>query len=185
MRSAVEIPGATPWLWRTADRPGVLDVLSQRQHDKSAAKRLLGKLPKRQRPVPRVMITDKLDGGSVAQREPTPGIEHRLHKGSAIGRKSAPVDIMARTGRMKRFTSTRLAQHFLSARDRTNNLFHSAAIAADDAVVVNNGEPAGAHMSRRCGQRSAPSTGAAELVTGECRTEPRLSLPQFLWATRW
>jgi hypothetical protein len=146
---------------------------------------IVGKLLKRQRPVPRVMITDKLDCESVAQQEPIPGIEHCRYKGSAIGRKSVPVGIMARTGRMKRFTSARKAQHFLSARDRTNNLFHSAAIAADDAAVVNNGEPAGAHMSRRCGQRSAPSTGAAELVTEGRRTEPRLSLPQFLWATRW
>src|SRR3954451_4988538 len=44
-RSVVEITGATPWLWRTA---GVLDVLVQSQHDKSAAKRLRRKLLKRQ-----------------------------------------------------------------------------------------------------------------------------------------
>lgn len=65
-RSVVEITGATPWLWRMADQPGVLDVLAQSQHDKSAAKRLLRKLLKWQRRMPRVMITDKLGGESVA-----------------------------------------------------------------------------------------------------------------------
>jgi hypothetical protein len=110
----------------------------------------------------RVMITDKLGGESVAQQEPMLGIEHRRHKGSAIGRKSAPVGMMASTGQIKCFTSARQTQHFPPARDPTNCLFHSAVIAADDAAVVNNGEPAGAHVSRRYGQRLDPSTRAAE-----------------------
>jgi transposase-like protein len=146
-RSVVEIAGAMPWLWRMADQPGVLDS----RCNKSTAKRLLRKLLERQRRMPRVIITDKLDGESVTQQEPTPCIEHRRHKGSAIGRKSSPAGIMARTGQMKRFTSARQAQHFLSARNDTNNLFHSTAITADDAAVVNNGEPSDAHVSRRYG----------------------------------
>src|SRR3954466_15104667 len=74
-RSVVEIPGATPWLWRMVDRPGVLDVLAHSQHDKSAAQRRPSKLPKQQCRVPHVMITDKLGGESVIQQEPTPGVE--------------------------------------------------------------------------------------------------------------
>jgi hypothetical protein len=108
-------------------------VLVQSRRDKSAAKRLLCKLLKRQRRVPRVMVTDKLGGKRVAQQAPMPGIEHHRHRGSAIGRKSAPVGIMARTGQVKCFTSARLAQHFLSACDPINNSFHLATIAADDA----------------------------------------------------
>jgi DDE domain len=184
-RPVVEITGPTPWLWHTVDQPGVLNVLVQSRRDKSAAKRLLRKLPKQQCRVPRVMITDELGGESLAQQEPVVGIEHRRRRGSAMGPKSAPGGIMVRTGQMKRFTSARQARHFPSARDPINNLFPLAAIAADDAAVVNSGAPAGAHMSRRRGQRSAPSIRAAELVTDGRRTEPRSSLPQFLWATRW
>src|SRR3954447_15675917 len=87
-RSIVEITGATPWLWYTADRPGVLGVLVQSRRDKSAAKRLLCKLLKWQRRVPRFTIVDKLGGKRVAQQAPMPRIEHHRHRGSLIGRKS-------------------------------------------------------------------------------------------------
>ncbi len=59
----------------------VLDVLVQSQRDKRAAKRLLGKLLKRQCRAPRVMITDKLPSHGAARRGPMPGVEHRQHKG--------------------------------------------------------------------------------------------------------
>jgi hypothetical protein len=59
----------------------VLDVLVQRRRDKSAAKRLLRKLLKKQMRPPRVMITDKLASYGAAKREVMPSIEHRPAQG--------------------------------------------------------------------------------------------------------
>ena len=57
---AVKIAGKKHWLWRAVDQDGlVLDILLQSRRNKSAAKRLLRKLFKRQCRAPRVMITDK------------------------------------------------------------------------------------------------------------------------------
>jgi len=56
---ALKIAGQKHWLWRAVDQDGiVLDVLVQSRRDKSAAKRLLRKLLKRQCRAPRVLITD-------------------------------------------------------------------------------------------------------------------------------
>ena len=53
------IAGVKHWLWRAVDQTGtVLDILVQSRRDTHAAKRLLGKLLKRQCRAPRVMITD-------------------------------------------------------------------------------------------------------------------------------
>jgi transposase-like protein len=37
---------------------------------------------------PRILITDKLASYGAAKKEITPGIEHRQHKGSAIGQRT-------------------------------------------------------------------------------------------------
>jgi transposase-like protein len=67
---ALKIDGVKHRLWRAVDQTGmVLDVLVQRRRDKQAAKRLLRKLPKKQRRPPRVMITDKLASYGAAKRE--------------------------------------------------------------------------------------------------------------------
>ena len=71
----------------------MLDVLVQSRRDKRAAKRLLGKLLKRQCRPPRVMITDKLTSYGAAKRQIMPGVEHRQHKGSEQqGGEFAPAD---------------------------------------------------------------------------------------------
>src|SRR4051812_24688187 len=78
----IKIAGVKHWFWRAVDQTGtVLDVLVQSRRDKSAAKRLLGKLLKRQCRAPRVMITDKLASYGAARKEIMPGVEHRQHKG--------------------------------------------------------------------------------------------------------
>jgi transposase-like protein len=64
------IAGKKHWLWRAVDQEGfVLDVLVQSRRDKTAAKRLLRKLLRKQGRAPRVLITDKLKGYAAAKRE--------------------------------------------------------------------------------------------------------------------
>src|ERR687889_310491 len=56
----LKIAGKKHWLWRAVDQNGiVIDILVQSRRDKHAARRLLRKLLKKQRRLPRVMITDK------------------------------------------------------------------------------------------------------------------------------
>ncbi|PZX14426.1 putative transposase [Palleronia aestuarii] len=61
----ISIAGKTHWLWRAGDQHGVvLDILVQSHRDARAARRLLRKLMKRQRRVPRVITTDEWRSGS-------------------------------------------------------------------------------------------------------------------------
>jgi putative transposase len=78
----ISIAGKKHWLWRAVDQHGiVLDILVQSRRNVEAAKRLLRKLLKKQRIVPRVMITDKLASYGAAKREIMPSVEHRQHRG--------------------------------------------------------------------------------------------------------
>ena len=71
------IAGVKHWLWRAIDRTGtVLDILVRSRRDTHAAKRLPGKLLKRQCWAPRVMITDKLASYGAATRAVMPPVEH-------------------------------------------------------------------------------------------------------------
>jgi putative transposase len=122
---AVKIAGKRHWLWRAVDQNGVvLDILVQRRRDKSAAKRLLRKLLKKQMRSPRVMITDKLASYGAAKREIMPKVEHRHHKGLNNRAENSHQPTRRRERQMKRFKSPRQAQRFLSAHDQINNLFH-------------------------------------------------------------
>jgi transposase-like protein len=77
----IRIAGKKHWLRRAVDQKDyVLDVLVQSRRDKKAAKRLLGKLLRKQERAPCVLITDKLKNYA-AKREIIPGVEHRQHKG--------------------------------------------------------------------------------------------------------
>ncbi len=70
MRSSRKINGQTYDLWRAVDQEGtVLDMLVQSRRDAAAVKRLMRKLMKKLRCVPRVLITDKLPSYGVAHRE--------------------------------------------------------------------------------------------------------------------
>src|SRR3954447_315040 len=121
----LKIAGKRHWLWRAVEQTGVvLDVLVQRRRDKQAARRLLGKLLKRQMRPPRVMITDKLASYGAAKREIVPGVEHRQHKGLNNRVENSHQPTRPRERQMKRFKSARQAQRFLSAHDQINNLFH-------------------------------------------------------------
>src|ERR671931_2171568 len=122
---AINIAGATHWLWRAVDQHGiVLDMLVQSRRDAKAAKRLLRKLLKRQGRAPRVMITDKLASYAAAKKDLLPSLEHRRHKGLNNRAENSHQPTRRRERQMKRFTSPGQAQRFLSGHDQINNLFH-------------------------------------------------------------
>jgi putative transposase len=121
---AITIAGERHWLWRAVDRDGfVLDVLVQGRRDKKAAKRLLGKLLKKQARAPRVLVTDKLASYGAAKRELGLGGEHRRHKGLNNRVETSHQPTRRRERRMKRSESLRQAQRFLSAHGQIDNLF--------------------------------------------------------------
>src|SRR3954453_20369098 len=119
------IRGTKHWLWRAVDQDGiVLDVLVQRRRDKTAAKRLLRKLLKKQGRVPRVMVTDKLASYGAAKADVMPSVEHRRHKGLNNGAENSHQPTRRRERQMKRSQSAGQAQRCLSAHDQIKNLFH-------------------------------------------------------------
>jgi len=70
------------------------------------------------------MITDKLPSYAAAKKDLLPGVEHRQHKGLNNRAENSHQPTRRRERRMKRFTSARPAQQFLSAHAGINNLFH-------------------------------------------------------------
>src|SRR3954467_10483768 len=70
------------------------------------------------------MITDKLGSYSAAKPEVMPSVEHRRHKGLNNRAENSHQPTRRRERQMKRFTSARQAQPFLSAHDGINNLLH-------------------------------------------------------------
>ena len=65
----VTIQGRRQYLWRAVDEDGdVIDILVQSRRDRHAATRFFRKLLKRQRSVPRRLITDKLRSYASARR---------------------------------------------------------------------------------------------------------------------
>jgi putative transposase len=124
-RLVLKIAGKKHWLWRAVDQTGMLlYVLVQSRRDKSAAKRLLRKLLKRQCRAPRVMITDKLASYSAAKANVMPSVEHRRHKGLNNWAENSHQPTRQRERQMKRLKSAGQAQCFLAAHDQINNLFH-------------------------------------------------------------
>jgi putative transposase len=69
------------------------------------------------------MITDKLKSYQAAKKEIMPGVEHRPHKGLNNRAENSHQPTRRRERQMKRFTSARQAQRFLSAHYQINNLF--------------------------------------------------------------
>jgi putative transposase len=65
--------------------------------------------------VPRVIVTDKLKSYSAAKREILPGVKHRQHKGLNNRAENSHQPTRLREKNMRRFTSAKQAQRFLSA----------------------------------------------------------------------
>jgi putative transposase len=110
------IGGKRSYVWRAVDQHGnVLDILVQSRRNKRAAKRFFRKLLKGLHYVPRVIITDKLKSYAAAKREILPGVEHRQHKGLNNRAENSHQPTRLREKKMRRFTSAKHAQRFLSA----------------------------------------------------------------------
>ncbi|MEV0696156.1 IS6 family transposase [Streptomyces sp. NPDC050388] len=112
----VRINGERHYLWRAVDQHGnVLDILLQSRRDAKAAKRFMAKLMKKQRRVPRVLVTDKLRSYGVARQELMRSVEHRSHKGLNNRAENSHQPTRQRERAMKGFRSAGAAQRFLSA----------------------------------------------------------------------
>ncbi len=93
----------------------MLDILVQSRRNTKAAKRFFRKLLKGLHSVPRVIITDKLKSYGAAKREILSGVEHRQHKGLNNRAENSHQPTRLREKKMRRFTSAKQAQRFLSA----------------------------------------------------------------------
>jgi putative transposase len=112
----VKINGIPHYLWRAVDQHGkVLDVLVQSRRNAKAAKRFFRKLLKGLRYAPGVLVADKLASYGVAHRALMPSVIHRQSKYLNNRAENSHQPTRQRERAMKRFTSPRHAQRFLSA----------------------------------------------------------------------
>jgi putative transposase len=112
----ITINGKTHYLWRAVDQHGnVLDILVTSRRDTRAATRFFRKLLKGLGYVPRVLITDKLRSYGAARRRVLRSVTHRQSKYLNNRAENSHQPTRQRERAMKRFTSARHAQRFLSA----------------------------------------------------------------------
>ena len=120
----LKINGKRQYLWRAVDQDGnVLDILVQSRRNAKAAKRFMARLMKKQRRVPRVMVTDKLKSYGTAHRELMGSVEHRSHKGLNNRAENSHQPTRQRERAMKGFRSPGGAQKFLAAFSRISPHF--------------------------------------------------------------
>jgi putative transposase len=112
----IKINGKTHYLWRAVDQDGnVLDILVTSRRDAKAATRFFRTLLTGLEYAPRVLVTDKLASYGVARRRLMTGVEHRRSKYLNNRVENSHQPTRQRERAMKRFTSARHAQRFLSA----------------------------------------------------------------------
>jgi putative pyridoxal-dependent aspartate 1-decarboxylase len=112
----IKINGKTHYLWRAVDQHGtVLDILVTSRRDATAATRFFRKLLTGLEYLPRVLVTDKLASYPVAHRRLMRSVEHRRSKYLNNRAENSHQPTRHRERAMKRFTSPRHAQRFLSA----------------------------------------------------------------------
>ncbi len=112
----ITISGQRRYLWRAVDQHGnVLDILVTSRRDTTAANRFFRKLLKGLEYVPRVLITDKLRSYGAARRRVMRSVEHRRSTYLNNRAENSHQPTRQRKRAMKRFTSARHAQRFLSA----------------------------------------------------------------------
>ena len=92
-----------------------MDILVTSRRDATAAIRFFRKLLTGLEYVPRVLVTDKLASYGVAHRRLIRGVEHRRSKYLNNRAENSHQPTRQRERAMKRFTSARHAQRFLSA----------------------------------------------------------------------
>ena len=112
----IKINGKTHYLWRAVDQHGaVLDILVTSRRNARAATRFFRKLLKGLQYVPRVLVTDKLGSYAAARRRVLRSVEHRQSRYLNNRAENSHQSTRARERAMKKFTSARHAQRFLSA----------------------------------------------------------------------
>ena len=112
----IKIRGVQRYLWRAVDQNGVvLDVLVTSRRNAAAARRFLRKLLKGLCYVPKRLVTDKLASYPVAHRELMGSVKHRRSRYLNNRAENSHQPTRQRERAMKRFTSMRHAQRFLSA----------------------------------------------------------------------
>jgi putative transposase len=112
----IKIAGQTHYLWRAVDQHGnVLDILVTSRRDTQATTRFFRKLLTALEYVPWVLVTDKLGSYQAARRRVLRSVEHRQSKYLNNRAENSHQPTRARERAMKKFTSARHAQRFLSA----------------------------------------------------------------------
>jgi putative transposase len=111
----IRINGGLKYLWRAVDQDGNgPDILVHNRRATAAARRFFGKLLRKPRTVPRVIVTDKLCSRGAAHREVMPSAEHRSTKGRNNRAENGHQPTGQRQRARKGFRSTGAAQRFLS-----------------------------------------------------------------------
>jgi putative transposase len=112
------------YLWRAVDQDGEeLDILVQKRRNKKAAMKFFKKLLKGQQATPLKIITDKLRSYSAAKRDIMPSVAHSTEQYENNRCELSHQPTRQQEGHMRRFTSQRQAQRFLSCHGVVNNLF--------------------------------------------------------------
>jgi putative transposase len=112
----IKINGVRHYLWRAVNQDGnVLDILVQSKRDAKAVKRFMAKFMKKQRRVPRVLVTDKCRSYGPAHRELMGSVEHRSYKWLNNRAENSHQPTRQRERALKYFRSPRSAQKFLAA----------------------------------------------------------------------
>src|ERR1700751_2178452 len=121
----VRIAGKRMYLWRTVDHEGeVLDVLVQRRRDTRAALRLIRKLLKRQRFVPKLLVSDKLRSYGSAFRRLRLSCRHEQGLRKNNRAENSHQAVRRRERKLQRFKSPGSAQRFLSMHGAVQNTFN-------------------------------------------------------------
>ena len=111
----VTLNGRQQYLWRAVDEDGdVLDILVQSRRNRRAAARFFRKLLKRQRCVPRRLITDKLRSYPAACRTVMPSVVHCTDQYANNRAEVSHQPTRQRERQMRRFKSAAHVQRFAS-----------------------------------------------------------------------
>src|SRR5258707_7182589 len=121
----VRIAGKRMYLWRAVDHEGeVLDMLVQRRRGKRTALRLMRKLLRKQRFVPKLLTTDKLGSYGAAFRHIHLTCPHEQGLRANNRAENSHQVVRRRERKMQRFKSARSAQRFLSIHAAVHNTFN-------------------------------------------------------------
>jgi len=124
-RLVVRIAGKRMYLWRAVDHEGeVLDILVQHRRDTRAALRLMRKLLKKQRFVPKLLVSDKLRSYGSAFRRLRLSCRHEQGLRKNNRAENSHQAVRRRERKLQRFKSARSAQCFLSMPAAVHNTFN-------------------------------------------------------------